>query len=251
MMQKKTRALILAAGKSTRMHSPINKVLHKILNKTIIEYVVESLEQEYIEKIGIVVGIHNLYQIRKVLKDRVDYIVQDPPLGTGHAVIESFHWLSTFKGSLVVVVGDAPFINKNIISRLVGKQQSANSAVCFLTTITDNPPPWGRVIRDSSNNVIRIVEENDATTDEKKIKEVSSSHYCFDWQSLRIALGQIGNKNIQKEYYLPDVINQFVKDENRVGTETIHNILTPFGINTPEDLKFAEEQMKLVMRNNG
>lgn len=251
MIQKKTRALILAAGKGSRMHSLVPKVLHKILNKTIIEYVVESLEQDYIERIGIVVSIHNLDQIRKVLNNRVDYIVQDPPLGTGHAVIESFHWLSMFKGSLIVVVGDAPFINKNIISRIVEKQQRANSAVCFLTTITDNPPPWGRVIRDSSNNVISIVEENDATTDEKKIKEISSSHYCFDWKSLRIALGQIENKNIQKEYYLPDVINQFVKKEKLVETETIHNILTSFGINTPEDLIFAEEQMELIGHNNG
>ncbi len=180
MIQKKTRALILAAGKGTRMRSQFDKVLHKILNKTIIEYVVESLEQEYIEKIGIVVSTHNLNQIRKVLKNRVDYIVQDPPLGTGHAVIESINWLNRFKGSLVVVVGDAPFINKNIISRLVERQQCTDGAVCFLTTITDNPPPWGRVVRDSSNNVIRIVEENDASDEEKEISEVNSGMYCFE-----------------------------------------------------------------------
>lgn len=250
MKKQNTRALILAAGKGTRMRSSISKVLHKILDKTIIEYVVDALEFEAVERIGVVVGAHNLEQVRAVLKKRVDYIVQQQQLGTGHAVTEASHWLSGFEGSLVIVVGDAPFISKDIIQCLMEKQQEGNNAVCFLTTVFDNPPPWGRVIRNNNKQVIRIVEEKDATAEEKKIKEVSSSHYCFDWQKLKWALGQIGNDNTQGEYYLPDVIERLVNSGYKVKTEIIHDFLPSFGINTPEDLKFAGEQMKKLRLDN-
>jgi len=231
------------------MRSSISKVLHKIRDKTIIEYVVEAMEVEPIERIGVVVGLHNLAQVREVLKDRVDYIVQHKQLGTGHAVLEASDWLSGFEGSLIVVVGDAPFISNDIIQCLVKKQQEKNNAVCFLTTVFDNPPPWGRVIRDNQNNVVRIVEEKDATAEEKQINEVSSSHYCFDWPKLKWALDQIGNNNAQDEYYLSDVIDKLVSEKLGVETKIISEFLPSFGINIPEDLKFAEEQMTL--RKNG
>jgi len=209
---------------------------------------VEALESAGIKRIGVVVGQPNQKQVESILKNRVDYILQKQQLGTGHAVMEAAHWLSGFEGSLVVVVGDAPFISKEIIHQLQMKQQDGNNAVCFLTTVFEDPPPWGRVIRDNDNRILRIVEEKDATNEEKKINEVSSSHYCFNWQKLEHALKEITNKNEQKEYYLPDVIEIFSKNAFSVETEIIKDALPSFGINTQEDLQFAKEQMELIRK---
>ncbi len=238
-----TNALVLAAGVGKRMDSPTSKVLHKIMDKTIIEYVVESLEQGCIDKIGIVVGPHNFNNIKLLLNNRVDYIIQEDQKGTGHAVLAAEQWLNQFSGSLVVVVGDAPFISKQIIRDLIDKQQVSNSAVCFLTTIFENPPPWGRVLRDKANNVIGIVEEIEASMVQKKIKEVSSSHYCFNWKKLIQSLRRVDNSNNLNEYYLPDVINKFSKTGHNIETITTRDTLLSFGINTQDDLKYAEEQM--------
>jgi bifunctional UDP-N-acetylglucosamine pyrophosphorylase/glucosamine-1-phosphate N-acetyltransferase len=243
MKNTKTRALILAAGEGKRMDSPVNKVLHKILDKTIIEYVVESLEQKCIDRIGIVVGHHNHTKIKILLKNRVDYIIQDSQKGTGHAVLAAEQWLNQFSGSLMVVVGDAPFISKQIIRDLIDKQQIRNSAVFFLTTNFENPPPWGRVLRDKVKNVLGIVEDIDASIIQKQIKEVSSSHYCFNWERLIQSLHKIDNLNNLNEYYLPDVINQFSKTGHNIETITTRDTLLSFGINTKDDLKYAEEQM--------
>lgn len=244
MKKDKTRALILAAGKGTRMKSSTSKVLHKILDKTIVEYVLEALESSFAGRIGVVVGAHNLEHVQAVLQDRVDYIVQRQQLGTGHAVMAASGWLEGFSGSLLVLVGDAPFISKEIISELIARQRQDKNAVCLLTTVFDNPPPWGRVIRDKDKRVVRIVEEKDATAEEKQIKEVSSSHYCFDWTKLKQTLEQIGNDNAQGEYYLPDVIEKMAGRGWRVETLTIQDFLPSFGINTAQDLKFAEQEMK-------
>ncbi|MFC1785060.1 NTP transferase domain-containing protein [Candidatus Neomarinimicrobiota bacterium] len=243
MNTKNTCALILAAGKGTRMGSSVTKVLNTILDKSIIEYVVDAVDLECIDRIGIVVSPHNIKHINKVLKNRVDYIIQKEPRGTGHAVLAAEKWLNKFEGSVVVLVGDAPFIKKTTILKLVEKQQTNNSAVCFLSTIFKEPPPWGRVIRDKSNNVIKIVEEFDATVDEKKIKEVSSSHYCFNWNKLKNALHNIGNTNRQGEYYLPDAINLFALNGYDIQTITTTNTLLGYGINTLEDLKFVKDEM--------
>ncbi|NOG45433.1 MAG: NTP transferase domain-containing protein [Calditrichaeota bacterium] len=250
MEKQKTRALILAAGKGTRMNSSVSKVLHTILGKTILEYVVEALEFSSIERIGVIVGSHNIEEVRKVLNDRVDYIVQRQQLGTGHAVMSATDWLKEFNGSLLIMVGDAPFINSKIIKQILTKQQTGNKAVCFLTAVSKNPLPWGRVVRDKNGKVLRIVEEKDATIEEKKIREVSSSHYCFDWQSLKQALAEIDNNNVQTEYYLPDVIKILVKKGLDVETEISNDFLTSFGINTPADLEFAESQMKSIGQIN-
>jgi len=241
------RALVLAAGKGTRMNSPKSKVLQTILGKTIIEYVVEALEKTGVAEIGVVVSPLNKDEISGVLGNRVTCIVQYQQLGTGHAVMSAAAWMKGFAGSLLVLVGDAPFIHPEILTRLISKQQSGDNAVCFLTTIFDEPPPWGRVIRNDQGKIIRIVEEKEASEAEKKIKEVSSSHYCFDWFRLEETLRQIDNRNAQGEYYLPDVIEKMLDRGWAVGTETIRDTLPSFGINTLQDLQFAGQEMRRIM----
>ncbi len=231
------------------MKSSTSKVMRTILGKTLIEYVVEALEQIPIERIGVVVGAHNQKQVEAVLRDRVDYIVQKEQLGTGHAVLAASDWLHTFEGSLLLLVGDAPFISPQILEELLVAQQQDTNVASFLTLKMDPPPPWGRVVRDAHGQVLRIVEEKDASSKEREITEVSSSHYCFYWDCLYRALHFVTADNVQKEFYLPDVIEIMVANGEIVTTVSTEDSLLPFGINSPSDLQFAEREMKKRIKN--
>ena len=249
MSTKKARALILAAGRGTRMNSHKTKMLHNILDRTMIEYVVAALDLDDIERIGLIVGEHNLADIQAVLGRRVDYILQSNPLGTGHAVRCAETWLKGFEGKCVVVVGDAPLLDKLTVSRLLSEFDRDNYAVVLLSAIFDSPPPYGRVVRDSAGAVIKLVEEKDADSEEKKICEVSTSHYCFDTKSLFSALHQITNQNAQGEYYLPDVIEIFIRKGLKVGAFPVSDPMVTFGVNTMDDLDRVEKLMRLRKNN--
>jgi bifunctional UDP-N-acetylglucosamine pyrophosphorylase/glucosamine-1-phosphate N-acetyltransferase len=239
----RTRALILAAGKGKRMKSEKTKVLHELNGKPIIEYVVEALEIDEIERIGVIVSENNMDEIKEHLKDRVDYIVQTEQLGTGHAVLTAEDWLSNFEGSVIVVVGDAPFLQKKTVEDLLNKYRQNNYTCLLLSAVYKEPPAYGRIIRDNNGKLIRIIEEKDATVEEKKIKEVSTSHYCFDKSKLFSALKKIKNNNSQGEYYLPDVIEIFIQDSEKIDAFPIADPRITFGINSPEDLKIAQKMM--------
>ncbi len=243
-MIKLARALVLAAGKSKRMKSEKSKVLLPILDKSLIEYVVEALEFKLVQRIGVVVGEHNRAEIEAILGKRVDYILQPEQLGSGHAVMVAEPWLKDFSGSLVVVVGDGPFINCTIMQILIQHQQESNLAAVFLSSIYDSPPPYGRVVRDARGKVLYLVEEKDATPAERKIKEVSSSHYCFDVQKLFPALHKVRRKNVQHEYYLPDVIGLLAAAGEKVKALPVDDPFLTFGINTREDLEVSTRELQ-------
>ena len=238
-----TRALILAAGKGKRMKSEKTKVLHELNGKPIIEYVVEALDIDEIDQIGVIVSEDNIEEIRSHLKNRVEYILQTEQLGTGHAVLSAENWLAGFKGPVIVVVGDAPFLQKKTVGDLLNKCIQNNYTCLLLSAVYEEPPAYGRIIRDSKGKLERIVEEKDATVQEKEIKEVSTSHYCFDKVKLFSALKKIENNNAQGEYYLPDVIEIFIQDGEKTDAFPVTDPRITFGINSPEDLKIAEKMM--------
>jgi len=238
-----TRALILAAGKGKRMKSERSKVLHEIAGKSIIEYVVNALDIPEIEKTGVIVSEQNIDEIKDVLGDRVDYIIQKEQLGTGHAVLSAEKWLDRFEGKIVVVVGDAPFLDKKTVLGLLSHFETKKFACVLLSAIYDKPPPYGRVIRNEYGDLVKIVEEKDASEVEKKINEVSSSHYCFDKEKLFSALKQVKNENEQNEYYLPDVIEIFIKNGELVEALPVNNPMITLGINSREDLIMAEKML--------
>lgn len=238
-----TRALILAAGKGKRMKSERSKVLHKISGKSLIEFVVDALDIDEIERTGVIVSEQNIDEIREVLGNRVDYIVQKKQLGTGHAVLSAENWLSGFEGKIVVVVGDAPFLEKETVRGLLNQFEAKKYACLLLSAIYDKPPAYGRIVRNEKKDLIKIVEDRDASDEEKKIKEVSSSHYCFDKTKLFSALEQVKNENAQGEYYLPDVIEVFIQNGESVEALPVNNPLITFGINSQEDLLIAERLM--------
>ncbi len=249
-MVKPVRALVLAAGKSKRMKSEKSKVLLQILGRTLIEYVVAALEFEWIERIGLVVGNHIHEEVEKIFGKRVDYILQQEQSGSAHAVMVAEQWLKGFSGSLVVVVGDGPFITSSIMQSLIQHQQQSDLAAVFLSSIYDSPPPYGRVVRDARGRVLRIVEEKDATADERRIKEVSSSHYCFDIKKLFPALARVNNKNAQNEYYLPDVIGILAGSGERVEAIPVDDPFLTFGINTREDLIAGTRELQQRIKRN-
>jgi bifunctional UDP-N-acetylglucosamine pyrophosphorylase/glucosamine-1-phosphate N-acetyltransferase len=239
----KSRALILAAGKGKRMKSEKSKVLHEIAGKSLIEYVVDALDITEIGQTGVIVSEQNINEIRSVLGNRVEYIIQKEQLGTGHAVLSAANWLEGFDGRIVVVVGDTPFIDKQTIRDMLTEFEANNSTCVLLSAIYDKPPAYGRVVRNKNGIIIKVVEEKDASEEEKKIKEVSTSHYCFDALKLLSALRLIKNENAQGEYYLPDVIEIFIQKGENVQALPVSDPMITFGINSQEDLLMAEKRI--------
>lgn len=240
------RSLILAAGKGKRMGQKVNKMLIPLMQKPLLKYVVEANQKLNPAQIIIVVGSHNHSDIKQELGSAVTYVEQQEPQGTGHAVMVAEAELKTFSGNLLVMVGDAPFITADVLQQLVEEKEKKNAACAFLTTQFNETPAWGRVIRDSDGKVLKIVEEKDASSMEKKVREVSSSHYCFDSKKLFKALKHIGNYNAQNEYYLPDVIAWFIENKEEVIALNITENYKTMGINTPIELQNAEQKMRIL-----
>lgn len=237
-------ALILAAGKGTRMRSGRSKVLHEILGKPMIARVTEALQLAGVNRIGLIVGLHNRSELMDYFGPVVDYVLQREALGTGHAVMAAVDWMNRFPGDVIVVVGDAPLITPELIGQLIERRRRSNAAAVLLSAIYKEPPPYGRVIRDAAGVVQRIVEERDANETERAVKEVSSSHYCFDSVKLVPAIARISNQNAQGEYYLPDVIGELVHAGELVEVIPVDDPFITFGVNTPEDLARAEEILR-------
>ncbi len=231
------RAVILAAGKSKRMKSHISKIMHDVLGKPIIQYVIEAVQHPLVEKIYVVVGRHNHHQVEQILGDAVTYVIQEEQLGTAHALQVCEPYLSNYDGQLLVLVGDAPFLTREVIHHLITFHQTHKTvAATLLTAIYDSPPPYGRIVRDAAGNVMRIVEEKDADETIRRIKEVSTSHFAFDAPVVFPLLKEISNDNAQHEYYLPDVIELLVNRGYRVETVPVDDPFITFGINTRRDL---------------
>lgn len=232
----KTRALILAAGKGSRMKTNIPKVLIELHGKPLVQHVFEALQIHEVNEIGVIVSKETKPGIEANLKANAEFILQENPQGTGHAVICAEEWLSDFCGNLIVVVGDAPSITKEIISDLLKTHKSQNNICTLLSACWDDPPAYGRIVRDRAGKIIKIVEEKDATEAEKRIKELSSSHYCFRYPDLKEALKKIDNNNAQQEFYLPDVISILIEEGKRVEAILVDDPMKTFGINTREEL---------------
>ena len=175
---RKTTAIILAAGKGVRMKSHLPKVLHLLMGKPIVSYVVDACKKAKVNRILLVIG-HRADLVQNTLGSDYEYVGQKQQLGTGHAVMTAFQSVKNIKGDVLVLVGDAPFLTGKIIRQLIQRHQKTKAAATLMTTIIDPPPAYGRIIRDDDGKILRIVEERDATAVEKKIMEVNTSHYCF------------------------------------------------------------------------
>jgi bifunctional UDP-N-acetylglucosamine pyrophosphorylase/glucosamine-1-phosphate N-acetyltransferase len=207
---RSVRAIVLAAGQGKRMKSTRAKVLHEVLGKTILTRILDALDQLQLEKTHIVIG-HEAQQIIDFLQQNpaataYQTHVQEPQLGTGHAVQQVVPDLKGFTGTLLVTVGDAPLLTAQTLREFIDKHQSDKATVSLLTTYVDDPKNYGRIVRDALGHIARIVEDKDASPDEKRIPEINPAIYCLEWPKVAEGLNSLKNDNRQKEYYLTDLI---------------------------------------------
>ncbi|MCM8758580.1 MAG: NTP transferase domain-containing protein [Candidatus Omnitrophica bacterium] len=242
-MNKNTAAVVLAAGYGKRLGGENQKTLIRILGKPVLSYLVSTLKNCCPERIIIVVGFQKEKVMEELKDEPVIFVEQPTLLGTGHAVMMTEKTLSDFSGNVIVLCGDVPFLTYNTIKELHKVHQETGADCTLLTAFFENPTGYGRIIRNPQGSVIKIVEEINASAEEKKIKEINAGVYIFEKTALFDALKRIKMDPVKKEYYLTDVIALFMNDEKKVSSWTTPTPEETIGINTPEDLKKAEEYL--------
>lgn len=230
-------AVILAAGKSTRMKSELPKVLHPILGRPMIDYVLDAARSAGCEKIVVIVG-HKAEEVKAALSHHpdVEFALQADQKGTGHAVMMSADNLAEHDGPVLVLAGDTPLLKGSSLSRLLEVQQQQNAACVVGTAITEANEGLGRIVRDTNGSFLRIVEQKDATPEEAAILEINTGCFAFDGRQLFKALNQVRPNNNQAEYYLTDCAEILLKDGETVLAETAFTIQEALGVNTQDQL---------------
>ena len=228
---KPVTAVILAAGKGVRMKSRLPKVLHKLMGKPIVSYVIEASQKAKADRILLVVG-HQADLVKNTIGPGFEYVEQTQQLGTGHALMMAAKKMDGFKGDLLVLAGDTPFLTGPTLRKLIRHHQNTHAAATLMTAVMDPPPAYGRIVRDATGHLIRIVEERDATPEEKKITEVNTSHYCFQAGKVLPLLSELNTQNDQGEYYLTDIIQILTQQDDKVETITTKDPNVLIGINS-------------------
>lgn len=236
-------AVVLAAGKGTRMKSEIHKVLHTIGGKTMAEHLIDTLQDAGIRDIYFVIG-HGAEEVQKVIGNRVQYCLQKEQLGTGHAVMQAEPILGDKRGLTLVINGDTPLITSKTIERLIALHKESGTTATLLTTRLSNPYGYGRIKYDADGSVLKIVEEKDATPEEKKIEEINVGLYCFDNQKLFSGLKRIKNNNVQGEYYFTDIFDILKNDGEKVSAYLTEDADETVSINDRVALAQAEEVLR-------
>lgn len=246
-------AVILAAGEGKRMKSDYSKVIHKVGGKPIIKRVCDTVNKADIEKCIVIVG-HKQEQVRETMGEKVLYAVQSEQLGTGHAVMQAIPLLGG-ADKVVVLCGDAPLLTSETLKEALKINAERNEYATIFTAEFDDPTGYGRIIRDDNGNVSGIVEHKDATEEQRKIKEVNSSMYCFNKEALIDAIAKLDNNNAQHEYYLTDVIKIMIAEGKKVGTYIVADKDEIMGINDREQLavanKIAKDKINQMHMRNG
>lgn len=234
--------IILAAGEGKRMKSKLPKVLHKVCGKAMVEHVIHAVEKAGVEDYSVVIG-HKADMVKAHLGENVKTAFQDKQLGTGHAVMCCEDFLRDKDGTVIILAGDAPLITSETISKVFEYHAENGYSATVLTADTDNPQGFGRIVRNQSGDIERIVEHKDASEEEKNIKEINSGTYCFNIAHLLNALKSINNNNAQGEYYLTDAIEILKSQGKKVGAFK-SEFVEFMGVNSRVQLHEASEVMK-------
>ncbi len=236
-------AIILAAGKGTRMKSALPKVLHKVAGKSMLAHVLTSVSEVDMTKIVVIVG-HEADRVIATLPRGTQFVKQAEQLGTGHAVKIAADLLANEEGATLVIAGDTPLITGQTIDELFNYHFAQNATATILTAIAPNPTGYGRIVRGADETVEKIVEQKDADDFEKAITEINTGTYVFDNKALFKALGELTTDNAQGEYYLTDVIEIFKKAGQTVAAHVLDDFEESLGVNDRVALAQAEVTMR-------
>lgn len=238
-----TIALILAAGKGTRMKSKLPKVLHKVGGVPMVEQVLQTVKAAGTERQVVVVGFGG-EAVQAYLGNQAETVMQEKQLGTGHAVLQAEPLLKDAKGTLLVTCGDTPLVREETFRKLMEHHAATGAAATVLTAVMPDPFGYGRVIRDAKGQVTKIVEQKDGTPEELAVREVNAGIYCFELPLLWDLLHHVGNNNAQGEYYLTDIIGMLVKDGKVVSAYAAPEYQETLGVNSRLQLAEAERVLR-------
>ena len=243
-MENNIMAIVMAAGKGTRMKSKKSKLVQKIYGKEVVKRAVENAKKAGVNEIVAVVG-YMKEEVMAVLGDDVKYAYQEEMLGTGHAVMQAKEYLQGKKGKVLVLNGDVPLIRPETLNKLLEKSIENKEYATLLTAIYDNPTGYGRIVRDEGGNISAIVEEKDTTEEQKEIKEINAGIYCFDIEELLSALDKISPNNAQGEYYLTDVIQIMNEKGLKTGAVIVEDNTEILGINDRVQLEMLTKVLQM------
>ncbi|MBU4510364.1 NTP transferase domain-containing protein, partial [bacterium] len=233
-----TAVIIMAAGKGKRMKSNLPKVLHNLAGKPILNYVLDTVDQLEAKRKILIIG-YKSDKIRELIGNKIEYVEQKEQLGTAHAVLQTKKLLSGFKGDVLILSGDVPFLTVKTLKKLLKYHQANNFCCTLVSTILKTPKGYGRIIRDKKGEIKGIIEEVDLSTDKKKITEINSGIYCFNKGKLFQALEKITPDNKQGEYYLTDTVKILLGEGLTVGNIIVKDYSEILGINNRLDLTDA------------
>lgn len=236
-------ALILAAGKGTRMKSSMPKVLHKVGGVPMVEQVLRAVKAAGTQRQVVVVGFGG-EAVQEYLGDRAETVVQEQQLGTGHAVMQAEPLLSGLSGTLLVTCGDTPLVTEDTFRCLLAHHEATQAAATVLTAVMPDPTGYGRVIRNEKGQVVKIVEQKDGSPEELAVREVNAGIYCFDMELLWQMLHNVTNNNAQGEYYLTDIIGMLVDAGKVVSAFAAPDYKETLGVNSRLQMAEAEQVLR-------
>jgi UDP-N-acetylglucosamine pyrophosphorylase len=245
-IQRPLAAIIMAAGKGTRMKdSSKAKVMYEVLGKPMVHYVVDLAGMLKVSRVIVIVGYQRdtITQYLQNSHPNVEIAVQAEQLGTGHAIMQAEATLKDFTGDVVVLSGDVPLLTADSMQELIDHHHQTAASATILTADFADPTGYGRIIRNSDGSVKRIVEHKDATEEERRVKEINSGIYVFNGQKLFDGLRHITQQNVQNEYYLTDVFEHFWKRQWKVSALKTLHVEEIIGVNTVNQL----EEVKQVL----
>ena len=243
-MVMEIKSVILAAGKGTRMKSETPKVLHKIFDKTLLGYVLDSVKS-FSNEAFVIVG-HKAEVVTEFVNKNYSFaktVLQTPQLGTGHAVSMVCPQLENFDGLVLILCGDTPLVREKTLKKFVDEHIASGADLSVMSTIFENPANYGRIIRCANGALEKIVEEKDATDAEKAVKEINAGIYCLNWAKIKPAFSQLTSSNAQGEYYLTDIIEWANLQGLSVQASVLEDSDEIYGINSRENLAIATRLM--------
>lgn len=248
------KSIILAAGKGTRMKSDTPKVLHTIFDKTLVGYVIDAVNNTGLADENFVIVGHQAERVEEYINknyDNAKCVLQSPQLGTGHAVSMALPYLKDFDGEVIILCGDTPLITSETIKEFVEYHRDNKSDLTVMSAIFENPTNYGRIIRNQDGSLNSIVEEKDATPEQKAVKEINAGIYCINWAKIKPAFNELTSNNAQGEYYLTDIIKWGNEKNLSVNAYILKNNEEIFGINSKTHLAEATKMLnnKIVQKH--